>query len=311
MFKKTPTQLIYVLMSNLFVFIITILGLVLSDIKQIDVHILFYICIFVVAGLSLFLFVIYLSTSVNELKIISQDIRNNNKQLSSLSAISNYVIFESRTDIFEIGTDGNGELTWRFKIIRNTQQVVNEVNMPIFAEHLRGRTAQKKAVEIIEVLIDGEKPNPMDIYIPQFIRMPIHSNTKEVRSVELGNIRIPVNMTGSKTSVSVKIKMLLNGVFNEALKGEFALIDFPYLTEHFLLKLSSKSPDYIVIPFDDQTSKTVIEALRDNNENVDVDEMLIQAENWKYLDGQMIWETRYPKLGYNYRVKFRLVKKEA
>ena len=53
----------------------------------------------------------------------------------------------------------------------------------------------------------------------------------------------------------------------------------------------------------------VLEAYSDNNENLDLEEVVSQDKKWTIVDNKLLWTTTYPKLGYSYRVHFRLLKK--
>lgn len=276
---------------NIIVVVISLLATALSS-KILDEKKVDFFCFLLICVLSEVVVVIYLFCAVTELK---EQNKIKREQGYLQQVLPHLLFFSKRNDFFTVLPNGDGELLWSFHIIKEAEELLQFLYFPVSFERKKDDfNLERMYVKIIGSKLDGK--NCLANY-------NIKSVSHEMElPVELGYIEIPVLLDIGKKEFDLDIHIKIEGLFKNFETKEFVYVDVPYVTESLEVKISVSSGYNINIcnPF--------FEACEEGSQNSDSAEISRQMSKCDIISDRIQWRTLYPKLGYRYKIQFRVLK---
>ena len=212
-------------------------------------------------------------------------------------AIPELVTFTSREDVLTLEPDGNARLEWRFDLASPRAEVISDLTFPIYAE-VDPETDDWDAISVELVELDEE-----ELHLTLEPREMRRSVDTKRPSLQYYVLRVPVELGENRESCSLRVILRLNGVFPQATDMEAFYVDIPYLTEALRVQLLAPGGK-VYRPLKDGVSS--VEAMSGLMEVPDPAESASQSKSCKRVGPTLVWTTKAPKLGYRYKVCFRL-----
>lgn len=240
-------------------------------------------------------FGLYVIIAFGQLIQLGKSIKEEEK-LEFLKGIPEVLYFQERTDNFMLCSNGDVIIEWKFKIKKKTSEKITYVNFPFKYE---SDIKSEDPIEIVEARVNCVEPSQPVEYFPEREVRERGESEKKNPTFE-GTIRVPLcsdtdeNDKGFNVSIKIKIK----GVNSD---GEnFIVLDIPYLTKNMTVIVQTNNENDSII----KLGKELLSVQEPNGKNVDYQEIVNQKKNIKLNANRIIWETKYPKLGYQYKIKY-------
>ncbi len=231
-------------------------------------------------------------------------------------AIPFHIVVVSREDTLVIDDNGDGTLDWVFSIKVNDAEKCQSLDLQILSEcfELLEPGGEKKYagnIKITRIVVAGnEVRRPHGYYRTHEIRHPDDISAQK-RPMEFGILSVPLNYEEIRlASVSkVTITMVMKGTFRDATSqaGDYFLVDIPQLTESLKVEIRTASAGSEV---QSNLSEDKLSVRMGYGGTLDRAEMFHQLEKIKQRAGALVWQSAFPKLGYHYRLSFRIVRGE-
>jgi hypothetical protein len=228
---------------------------------------------------------------------------------NSLAAIPRYARVRKRQDRLRIDAEGNGELEWSFEVENLDAHESDSLDFQIYSEHETSTSSWTAAdppssIEILSLQVGSHQiANPSHTYQVKEIRHRRGSRDP----LEFGVMRIPINFDDIRLLKRVRInaKMSLKKTFRKSTVDEYFVVEIPQLTDRIKVTIESSDPGLVVLPSPDNHR---IHAQMGYYGTEDMTEALRQRGAMVQTDKAIVWETEYPKLGYQYMLYFQRVK---
>lgn len=274
---------------NLLIVIISLLATSLSCVT-LDVEIVKKLCLWLIILLSAVVILIYFYCAISEL---NDQYKVKKEQETLQQVLPHLLFFSRRKDYFTVLPNGDGELLWSFHIIKEAEEPLQFLYFPVSFERNKDDFNLKNMyVEIIRSTLDGK-------------RCLANYNVKSVSHeidlpMESGYIEVPVLLDMGKKEFDLEIYIKIKGLFKNFAIKEFVFVDIPYVTEKLEVKINVSSGYNINIinPF--------FEACEECSQNSDSAEISRQMSKCNIITDRIQWRTQYPKLGYHYKIQFRV-----
>lgn len=293
-----------ILVSNIAVFIITLLSVLVTIGELPNIYIYMGICYSLIGLCLVFLSVIYI-------RQFSQSFRNDLLELKKREGIEESVpaviTMEKRIDKFCIKKDTSGIVDLHFEIKTVLEEPVREIPFPVYAE-IKEDTYINSPVKLLSLMVDGKKKSINDRYHPQEVRYPLGKKKDTTPVMEYGLLMVPAGLQKGISECTIDIRLELKGSFPNMHKQEFAIIEVPYITKY--LEVVVEGEDGLSIRGIPSPGQTVI-AMPSNIDFKDQHESYQQDRNWRILDDKIIWACKYPKIGYSYVIWFEAESKSG
>lgn len=270
---------------NLIVIIISLLATWLSY-STLDVELNKKLCFWLIIVLSEIVILIYMYCAIEELKE-----QNNVKKEQELllQVLPHLLFFLERKDLFTIMLNGDGELLWNFHIKKEVEGPIS-LYFPVSFERQESDFDEKNEyVTIVNSLLNGKK------WSAKYTTKSI--SHKEKYPFETGYIEVSLQ---SEKEFNLELRIRIKGLFKNFQTKEFIFVDVPYVTEKLEVAIGA-SDDYgldVVNPF--------FEASEGCSDNIDSPETISQVKDCYVTPTKIFWNCQYPKLGYHYRIQFRM-----
>ncbi len=288
--------------TNVLAFIIGVLFSLLQVLEFIEKRDFVYACYFLSAMGVLLVVGSYLSEITLKL---SEAVDEYNLS----EALPTFLKISSRKDTFELQRDGTAILQWEFLVEADLASInygINEFSLPIYFERNPNITTDNEiALEVISLSVDQRSLPTTQLYVPREIRKSL--NNKEALPTEFGSLMIPVGLTQKNSRCRIDLTVRLKGAFSNLFHSEYAIIDMPYITEYISVTVLPP-PGCLIhkLPENQMLIVTSVQA-----ENIDLEETLAKRSDIVVNDNRFTWETKFPKLGYRYRLYFRVSDNES
>ncbi len=293
---KEHTKII--LLSNITVFVTTLLGVIVSNRIGTSPTLSTYICYVLIGTCLACLLLIYGQQ-------LSQTICNNLLELRQWEGIKKSVpsvlVMERRRDRFLIQKDFSGILDLHFEIKTNLEEPVRDIPFPIYAEKRRSKQSTSP-VRLLSLSVDGREESTNDRYYPKEIRHPFAKKKGGTNVMEYGLLMVPVRLQKGAGQCTIDISLKLEGSFPNISKKEFVIIEVPYITKK--LEVVLEAEDELAIKRISGSDQTII-ATPSNTDFKDQRESFEQNVNWRNIGGRIEWVCKYPKIGYSYIIYFK------
>jgi hypothetical protein len=199
---------------------------------------------------------------------------------------------------------GNATLHWTFDIRNDDGEEMAELHLPIYAA-VSPDIDPTEAVRVSELRVDTDRIRAPDEYVSTAdVRSPVQEGTG---TWTRGVLRVPVQFGPSQRQRRIQATVHFKGAFAPAAtpSGCSFQVDIPYVTEQLEVYIRS----------DRQIG---IYGLRDRAVEAgsalmgDLDYQETRRRSAEYRDNEdptgrtLVWRAYMPKLGYRYRVSFRL-----
>jgi hypothetical protein len=211
--------------------------------------------------------------------------------------------FRRRTDVLTLGDGGDAELEWDFELALPGDDGESRLNFPIFAESDGSDTEYPIAVKSIKV--DGVARETRDALEPIEFRKSLVPGRP---SSQYAVLTVPVGLGPMHgDSCRVQITLAFNGVFRNAFDDDSWSVDIPHVTES--LEVTIRAPQKRVgLPVNTDNPVEAISALMDVPDH---EESTEQSKQSDYVEDSLHWKTTSPKLGYRYKVHFRVESRDV
>lgn len=289
------SRVYYVILSNIIVLSMTIIGVLIANVKGITQEHLLNIC-YILLGICISILLLL------HFREVVKTWRKEKFQAGIIESVSSFVIMKKRKDVFRIKDNNSASLFWHFDIETNFEEPVRELTFPIYAE--KSEDDKGNSVELVSLRIDGNFESTHRCYRAQSLRQQYNgSNIVNGPIMEFGLLHVPVNLKKGISSCSVEIQLDINDAFPNLYDKEYVIVDIPYITRELEVEIHGEGDLLIKKP--DSHDDHIIIAVPANTEQKDFLESNKQNNNWAIIGNKFIWETSYPKIGHRYSIYFR------
>jgi hypothetical protein len=261
----------------------------------------FVVFTFFVATLVI-LSLVYLGAYLVDLQAARSEIESSQIIRDSIPTL---VSFQRRTEILEVSAAGDGILTWDFDLESELEESVPILTFPVLAETDPGRQ-RWTSISIDYIRVNGIEQDASGAFRPAEERILVgdmEGLSRNVPMIEYGLLHVPVELERGRRVSQVEVKMQMKGLFREARNVEVLFIDIPYLTKELIVTI--RSPDGPVRRTPELGGRTVL-ALSGLMDIADWAETARQDSHCQQVGDTLVWKAQTPKLGYRYKVYFRL-----
>ncbi len=220
----------------------------------------------------------------------------------SLAAVPRRIRCKHREDIVRFNHDESADFLWDLTLQSEPGDSIARVLFPITFERAQDPSCPVVPISVTRLRVNGKEKVAKGAYKRRQTRF-IEGHNELV--MEDGLVEIPVDLGFGTEECSVQIEMKVYCAFPKCREREYVVVDIPYLTEHLTVKILCESKLCAKGVARDH-GEEVLEASNIFMETFDIHETKIQHINVTLLDDQVIWRTAYPKLGYRYKVWFRI-----
>ena len=226
---------------------------------------------------------------------------------ASLQAVSRYLHVTARNDELRVKPSGDAELDWSFRV--SNVEPRNDFDLKIYSEQSSaGSASASSTVQVTRMEVAGTSENhPEQYYRWMETRHPVLGGNP----TEFGVVKVPLSGAPPHLKeIQVDVGVEFRGTFLMAAKGgDYFVIEIPQLTDRISVKLSPSDPAKYRVKLPAWGGGSAIVAKMGYQGPEDPDETLARKTEVKTDGPSVIWEGTYPKLGYQYELRFELEKK--
>lgn len=296
----------HVLVTNGLVLATTLLGVVVANQTALSRDDLLAGVYTLLALVAIALIFEYGWVTLSELRIVKEEAEAAQLATEGLAnGLPQLLRMRERRDRFVLSPHGNATIHWRFDLDASlVREPIRELVFPVFAEVFGETEEPSSVVELRDLRVNGSRENCADIYRPLELREMLPKSPQKLRSMmEFGVLRVPVLPLGEQKHCVIEIELYLKGAFPNLRTREFAIIDIPCITRDLEVVIEG-SDGLRVRPSPLDEDKVV--ATLGLAEIRSLEETSRQATRWIMQGDRLVWRAEYPKLGFRYKVFFRL-----
>lgn len=280
----------------------TIVGVLAAYVEDVDRGKVLWVLLLVLSVVGAAMVVIFL-------RLMTVEFMKQRRGLASdamlLNSVPRQLRFARRTDKIVIQPTGSGELYWHFELVAESQAHITNISLPVYVEVPRDRDPWT-SIEVVQVKVDGKEMNA-DSAFRRVERTFREQRPKEV--TEHGVIAIGVPLGKGDVRCHVDVKAKLNEAFLKVSEGDSHSVDIPYVTDDLRVVVQSADPGYVPLPA--WHENRTIEPLSQTMEILDGEEAQRQHNDYgpDRQGSSLVWKPESTKLGYRYKLWFRLEQK--
>lgn len=223
---------------------------------------------------------------------------NQEKRINFLQGIPEVIVFQSRTDKYILCPNGDTILIWDFYIKKKKNSNNTYIDFPIFYS---GVSVPDNPIEVLCTMKNNKKAEQPATYIMRK-RATIRRkrNGKKQKEIE-GCIHVPLcpqNRREKAFHILIIIKIKQVNDKNE----NYVTIDIPYLTKYIKVVVKTIRNGDGKIRID----TNFFNVKEKNGQNIDYQETAEQSKRCNLKKNRILWDTKYPKLGYSYTIKYKI-----
>jgi hypothetical protein len=219
--------------------------------------------------------------------------------------IPTLVTFTRREDQLIVDTNGDGILTWTFHLVADLGRDISELTFPVYVE-IPLKQIVDRAITVEAVEVNGESRDPTGMYREVEKRYPDNRLPDDPEMIQYAQVTIPVPLRRGQAECQIRVRLRLWNTFPHLKTAEALFVDIPYVTEQLRVEISAEQ-HLVRIPYHEPEEPTsAVRAASSLMQTFDSDESLLQSRLCKEREGRLVWITNSAKLGYHYRVYFRL-----
>jgi hypothetical protein len=232
--------------------------------------------------------------------IAARKVRKNDEEEAALPSL---VRFLRRRDTFIIKENRSAEIVWDFLLESRAGATISELSFPIYVDTDKDHPHDRSKVNLLELRVNDKILDSVGVYEMRQIISLVGESSE--RPIEYGVARVPVNMTNGSSRCEVFLRLELTNAFSSLEEREFCIIDVPYPTDNLEVEVRPADKSVVAILKKEGPRGAVIEAEQAQMFTFDLAETNRQLHAWSPKGKALHWSTRYPMLGYRYRVWFK------
>lgn len=230
-----------------------------------------------------------------------------------MESVPTLVRFRSRTDVFTIDPCGRVLLNWEFEVEKGSRQRWTTLEFPILAESkIEGDPSHDEGtvpVDLTSVLVDGEDMTNTAVLRFEERRSLIATN----RNLDYGRLSVPVRLEEGRSRAKLEIAVVYDVLCKMNASIDFVIIDVPYVTDDLHVEVRHQDPTCSIAPpvrTSGEVDERPVLATSAVMGFTDSWETELESDNLVAESGHLIWRTHAPKLGYRYKLNFRVVRSQ-
>jgi len=215
--------------------------------------------------------------------------------------VPTYVRFKRREDLLVVEPNGNATLTWNFELVCDSHQHITELTFSIYAE-VPAEKPPEPAIMVERIEVNGQARETVGVYQLVEKRKPMDRPPNEQKIIQFGLLRIPVDLERGHERCNVRVVTKHYCAYPRVFDVAPLFVDIPYLTEQLRVTVVAKGYAVRRPP----GKSPPVEAMSSLMHTEDSEEANRQSMLCTQQGSQLVWSTDSPKLGYHYKVFFRL-----
>jgi hypothetical protein len=255
--------------------------------------------IFIIAGL-LLLGLVHLRAYIADLTDVRKELKNYEVMSRCVPTL---VTFKSREDTLLVESTGDGWLTWDFHLEAAVPDHASELTFPVYVE-LEAAKMPPEPIRVERLEVNGRRRPTADVYKRIERRQPQDRPRAEEMLIEYGLLRVPVELEPGNRSCHVQVTTKLIGAYSHLFQSDPLFIEIPYITEKLRVKIYSRG--LTVRRISPELGGPWVIAMSSQMHTFDPEDSSRQSRLCVERAGELLWETDSPKLGYQYKVHFRV-----
>jgi hypothetical protein len=228
-------------------------------------------------------------------------------QQALVRAIPQLVAFKRREDHLLVKPNGDGILSWYFELRADPNESINELILPVYVE-IPSHETIRRAILVEAIEVDGAAQETRGALQLIERRQPMDRPPGEPEVVEYEHLSIPVNLERGRDSCRVYVRVRMLDTFPHAFTMEPLFIDIPYFTEQLQVRIESEQHS-VRLPLSEGTE--IVTAMSSLMRLPDTSEAELQSALCQEEGRALIWRTDSAKLGYQYKIFFKLEAPES
>jgi hypothetical protein len=293
-------ELAIALTASLISIIVTLLSVLITVVESNNTRYAVPALYFFLAAALACLAAVYLFVFLHDLRTTQRDLDH----ATLLERTSpTFVTFRRRVDEFLLYPHGRASLTWDFELASDLGESLTELSFPIIAELVPDRQSPLAVVELLEM--NGEEQDIADAYriVERYAPLtPMDESLPKVVT-EHGLLRVPISLPNGRATCRVRVRMRFEQLYQPPFERAWLLVDIPYVTEQLIVTISAPGRFVRRDLREGGTTITATSALMDTVDPVDTRR---QSQLCRQAGASVVWDSPSAKIGYRYRVYFRL-----
>lgn len=294
------------LVINSVVFILTMLGnFVYASVSantpehfQMFAHILFW------AGVA-FLFVLLCSGTILEIGDTLRRFRRASREiLETAKTVPDVVRFVERSDHLTVDAEGNGRFRLDYLIESNVDDAIHQLSFPVTFDVNDTSVEPGDLLSVERIEVNNQQIACSGRYKPRRVCTVLAGPAPKV--VEYGVLSVPVNLSVGVLSCRVSVELVMKKAFTQLANEETIIVDVPYVTENLTVSIATSRPGGVCELLE---GREPIDARSEMMELGDRNESTTRSNEIQAHGREILWKTKYPKLGYRYTLWFKVTER--
>jgi hypothetical protein len=238
-------------------------------------------------------------------KAIDSNLKEIRGRLNTLDTVPSLVSFLQRSDTIWVTDTYDGIFEWVFLVEYNSDadKGIHYLNFPVIAD-VAGKEGQAgDNVEVQSINVRGEPKSCYGVYTVKEIRTPHPFGGADV-SQQYGIVKVPVELNSQLKQAAITLKIKYKSIFKKIATGDYVIVDIPYVTNDLKVIIQAENSKRVVA---ESTGQEVIEAYCEMMAMRDYIEESHQLPRVSTRPKSIEWNTKNAKIGYRYRLHFRVV----
>jgi hypothetical protein len=229
---------------------------------------------------------------------------------STLAKVPSLVTFVERTEKITVTDTGDGifESLHRVEYNPDHNRTIDRLHFPVIIDLPEKMEPPGCNIQVESIIVDGEEL-PTDAYAAKEIRRAYESNPDGQKiPQEYGIVTVPVALNEQRRQAIVNLKIKYKSIFKNRSSKDYVIVDIPYVTKHLAVRICAENTQLEVRG---PIGKQIIDATCEMMDLTDSTEENYQLSNISNGPKDIQWTTRSAKIGYRYKLWFRVVDPKA
>ncbi len=227
-----------------------------------------------------------------------------------MDSVPTLVRFRSRSDVFTIDSCGRVALNWEFEVEKGSRQRWTTLEFPVLAESRQVDDVEDEQravpVSVRQVMVDSDNMTNTAVLRFEERRSLVDSS----RNLDYGRLSVPVRLEEGRSRAKLQIELVFDVLSKTNAMIDYVIIDVPYVTDELHVEVRHQDASCSIAPpvsTSGEVDERPVLATSAVMGFTDSWETELESDNLVAESGRLIWKTHAPKLGYRYRLNFRVV----
>jgi hypothetical protein len=243
---------------------------------------------------------------------LREAVKNRTQCLKAIEKVPSLVIFKKRSDAITVYPNGDALFEYSHTVAIESDQVKPILHFPVLVDLDQKATEFGRRVQLEDIIVNNVRIPTHGAYTSKEVRHPNPCLPNNPVPTEYGVVSVPVKLGQGYNECDLVMRFRLKGVFTNSSVRDYVIVDIPYMTEELEVRIMPQDANESVILLERMDdARLFIDAYGEMMDMYDHRESLMQSESIRHKNEVIVWRTSMAKLGYRYKLWFRIAKREA